>query len=72
MASTYYIESHDLSRFLQQDIVVADTDLDALRQARRRCSSGALFRYAYPLQSDRRLWSFRFIYVAHFFKWEVR
>lgn len=67
--TTYMIELHGVwfHAWRHKDIVVAKSDEDALREARQRCTAGAVYRYAGS--HDRRL---SLVYVAHFFKWQIR
>jgi hypothetical protein len=67
--SQYIIEPHGvwLGSWREVDIVLARNDLDALKQARQRCTSGALYRYTHRLQH-----SYGLVYVANFFDWELR
>lgn len=79
--STYQIEPHAAwKRGCEgQDIVVAETDLDALRQARKRVAAGDVYRITQPAPdrssaTDRRarVGSFGLLFVARFFAWEFR
>lgn len=70
--SQYLVEPHAPWRpgYAGKDIIVAETDLDALRQARLRCPAGDLYRYAAAFPRSHIVSTY--IYVARFFAWEVR
>lgn len=67
--TNYLIEPHGpwVRGHQGKDVVVAATDADALRQARRRVPAGSLYRYTYRPDGNHGL-----LYVAPFFAWEFK